>query len=342
MWQPNAGTSAPSPRPRRKRPAPRPHSTAPPQTPDSRDNNRAARAPYEPGAPRTGVTPAFRTGTPSKPFGVSNKPLGVQVNRQTRATRGRQRRLPDHPAIPSIPVKGSYTPAEVQAIKDAYKRGARQIGGRNFVDLYQVGSLRQRRQMRQIARTINEQQAAAAAHVTQTTGVPVGRDTARPPTPQEIQGSLVPASVGRFLDEHTQIPDHPGASLFDLANVPIQLGRVTAEHPTDVARASLRTGVESIAGIPQGVKGIVHEIRKDGLKKGLSKSLDAIAKDYERRYGPIFNDPARFREQVRKDYGLTPFVFDAASLGVPAGRAATRARPVRSCGTCRSGTQPRR
>jgi hypothetical protein len=120
------------------------------------------------------------------------------------------------------------------------------------------------------------------------------------------------------------------------ASTIFNLGRATVESPGAVAKSSLRTGVESIAGIPEAVKVTIDQVEKHGLVKGAGITLGAMAKDYERRYGPILSDPAKFREQVKKDYGLTPFVFDAASVGASTGRGCARA--VRSGGSCRRGT----
>jgi hypothetical protein len=95
------------------------------------------------------------------------------------------------------------------------------------------------------------------------------------------------------------------------------LVETTASHPGQVASASLRSGKESITGIPQGVKMLVDNP---------GGALHAIAKDYERRYGPLLKgDNATFSHRLRHDYGLTPYALDAAAtvggFGTAAGKA---------------------
>jgi hypothetical protein len=177
--------------------------------------------------------------------------------------------------------------------------------------------------MRQIARTINAQNAACGARRSDVTGVPVGRDTIRGRTPEDVQGSLVPASVGRFLDEHTQIPDHPGASLFDIANVPIQLGRVTARASDRVAKSSLRTAVESVAGIPQGVKGIVTRSRRTGSRRGSRSRSTRSRRTTSAATGRSSTTPPGSVNRSARTTGSRRSCSTPRRLGVPAGRAAT-------------------
>lgn len=300
-----------------------------------------------------GRAPAFRPiGSQARPFRVQQTRAATNVNRA-------RRRLPDHPAIPEV--KGLYlqhdldqldaaykrarlraargdvggarreynqavrrlerqTPDElIGRIRDAYKAAARSLGGRSIMDLYEFGSLRQRRQMRQVARLIEgiegqEREQAAAFR-----GIPIGRDRVAPLQRRTVLAGTLPVgdiahSVTRFLDERTRLPNNRDVSLADFAAIVPNLTRATVEDPAGTARSSVRTALESITGIPMGVKTLIDDP---------GKALSAMAEDYERRYGPIFNNPAEFRRRVQQESGLTPFVLDAASLGVPVGRAAT-------------------
>jgi hypothetical protein len=153
------------------------------------------------------------------------------------------------------------------------------------------------------------------------------QDRVAPATPHRVAAGLIPSSFASTVARHVRVPNSGnlgrgvGHFLRPLT-LPYELGRATVESPGAVAKSSLRTGVESITGIPQAAKQIVSDVQQHGLAKGVGHSLAAIAKDYERRYGPILTDPARFRQQVKSDYGLTPFVFDASVLGGGAGRVA--------------------
>lgn len=219
------------------------------------------------------------------------------------------------------------TPDErITEIREAYKKAARSLGGTSVRDLYEYGSTRQRRQMRETFRQINAYEAGQAQEASAKSGIPVGRDTVRAgkartriPIPGVGSRAGIPVgdvlhSVGSTLDERTRIPGKASASLADVAAIGPNLIRATAEAPGAVFSSSVRTGVESITGIPQGVKEMLTD------PKGALKST---VEDYERRYGPILNNPAEFRRRVKEESGLTPFVLDAAALGVPVGRAAT-------------------
>jgi hypothetical protein len=134
--------------------------------------------------------------------------------------------------------------------------------------------------------------------------------------------------VGGFL-QHTasKVDVNPGPDLQfagvggknDIANkivsaaplVGWNLLRATVEHPGKVASASIRTGIESIAGIPEGVKLLAEDP---------SKALKSIGQDYSKRYGPLFDNPERFRRNVANQYGLTPFALDAGASGAIVGR----------------------
>lgn len=218
------------------------------------------------------------------------------------------------------------TPDELIArVRGAYKDAAHKLGHTAISDLYTYGSLRQRRQLKKVGRIVGDYERSVAEQNAANSGIPAFSQQAKPVTPRTtagmnpVEASLLPidkltAPIGKFLDEHTRIPDHRDASLFDLANIVPQLGRATVEDPEAVLKSSVRTGLESVAGIPEGIKQLISNP---------TGSLGEMAKDYERRYGPIFNDPELFRQRVKEESGLTPFVFDAASLGVPVGRAAT-------------------
>lgn len=102
--------------------------------------------------------------------------------------------------------------------------------------------------------------------------------------------------------------------------------RATAEDPIGVAGSSARTAVESIAGLPQGIK---------MLATHPGEALQSMGKDYAQRYGTLLNNPAKFRENVKKDYGLTPYLLDLGAGGSAAGRtlgAAARTERVAAAG----------
>jgi hypothetical protein len=212
----------------------------------------------------------------------------------------------------------------ISAIRDAYKNAARDLGGTAISDLYQYGSLRQRRQMRRVGRTITDYEETLAQQIADERGIPVGQDVAKPAV-EEVLGHPVKAGIlgdvgkafeaaGGALDRATRIPNKGNASIADVFNVMPQLALATAEDPAAVAKSSIRTGIESIASIPEGIKQMITDPKGAGA---------AMIKDYENRYGSIFDNPNEFRRHVKQDSGLTPFVLDAASLGVPIGRAAT-------------------
>lgn len=300
---------------------------------------------------RVALPPAFR------PIDSQARPLRVQQSQQAHKTRAARAQLPDHPGIPEVDglylekhlaqldavykrarlkaangdVKGAQadydralrrlkakTPEQlIGQIRDAYKAAARKLGGSSINDLYQYGSLRQRRQMKRVGRIVGAIEGHNADRIAELRGIPLGQDQVKPTQTRTAiagipVGELVHAG-GRLLDESTRIPGHTNASLADLGNIGPQLAIATAQHPSQVFRSSLRTAIESVTSIPMGVKAIVSD----------PKALGKIAQDYEHRYGPIFDDPAEFRRRVAEESGLTPFVFDAATLGVPVGRAAT-------------------
>lgn len=309
---------------------------------------------------QTSRSPAFRP-ISTQTGGGSASPFRVQQSRARQSTRQARNRLPDHPDIPEVDglylksdlqrVENEYKRARLAAanatsdqqvkaiqdsyekaarkildkppeeligrVRDAYKQASQKLGGTAISELYEFGSLRQRRQMKKVGRLVGEYERSVAEQNAQASGIPVGQDRAAARKPRVEAAGLplgdVVHQAATFIDERTNLPN-TRASLGDIANVPVQLTIATAEDPGGVAKNTARTAVESIAGIPEGVKQLVTDPQG---------TLGAMAADYEKRYGSIFNNPAEFRRAVKEETGLTPFVLDAASLGVPVGRAAT-------------------
>jgi hypothetical protein len=320
--RPSRPRPRPAPRPRARpvyRPPPRPqgpysHRRAP-------SHARTAPRPSHPRAPRPRYSPRHR----APAFGpISRQPnFGVQRTHQARKTRKALSKLPAHPAIPRFPVlPPSYTTRQRTIIQHAYRTGARRAAAvRSINELYLLGNLQQRHNMRAGRARCRLEPADASRGSPQRPGSRGARDAA------SGGGGPDPVVVREHGAQHVRVPNSGnlgrgvGHFLRPLT-LPYELGRATVESPGAVAKSSLRTGVESITGIPQAAKQIVSDVQQHGLAKGVGHSLAAIAKDYERRYGPILTDPARFRQQVKSDYGLTPFVFDASVLGGGAGRVA--------------------
>src|SRR5205814_10245479 len=93
----------------------------------------------------------------------------------------------------------------------------------------------------------------------------------------------------------------------------VNVAYATAEDPAAVGKSSIRTAKESLFGISQGIKMIAHDP---------VNALEAIGKDYERRYGSVLKNPAKFRKMVQDEYGLTPYVLDALATAGGTGAAA--------------------
>lgn len=106
---------------------------------------------------------------------------------------------------------------------------------------------------------------------------------------------------------------YPGLKLL---RAPDQLARATIEDPGKVLGSSARTAKELVSGIPQGLKMMYEDVKSDAKP---DETLKAMFHDYSRRYGALFEgDYQKFRENVKKSSGLTPFVLDAlaATRGV--------------------------
>lgn len=285
-----------------------------------------------------------------RPIASQAQPFKPQIARAHHATRMARSQLPDHPAIPHFPVlgisprssavirqvpiplaiqalksaaSGPYTDPQVRAIMEGYRAGARKAGVRSISELFQLGSLRQRKNMIDVGRAIA---ARAQSHDVAQRNARDGQLRAGPHVSGGAAHGLATITAGLIGAGGGQSMAGISPWLIGAAKIgglgAINLARATAEDPAAVASSSLRTAKESITGIPQAVTQMIAQVNQQGLVKGVGMTLDAIAADYERRYGPILHDPARFREQVKRDYGLTPFVFDAAMLGGTSGQLA--------------------
>jgi hypothetical protein len=103
--------------------------------------------------------------------------------------------------------------------------------------------------------------------------------------------------------------------------------RATGEDPVGVAGTSVRSAVESVAGIPQGIKALVSDP---------GQAVKAIGQDYAKRYGTLLDNPEKFRENVKREYGLTPYLLDVGASGSAVGRglgAAARTERVAAAGS---------
>jgi hypothetical protein len=246
-----------------------------------------------------------------KPLPRDNRAFGKERRDAKDRTRRARRKLPAHPAIPRVPVLPSYTERQRQVIRDTYRRAADQAGVRSYRELYAMGNYNQRRNMRRVgARMADSDPAINYARIRNQS------DTVAPdPRTQgeRTRGRTIAAIQGatRFPGTNTDLTD-VGKAIAAPPAVVWNLGRATVEDPGGVAKSTVRSAVESITGIPQAVKMIVDDP---------GGALKMIAEDYERRYGTILSDPALFRQRVQEEYGLTPYVLDAAALGGGTGQA---------------------
>lgn len=254
--------------------------------------------------------------------------------------------------LPRFPTKKRYSPGERRTIIRRTTRALREIAKDDRVPAGDVANVVRNRAIRsgdaQAWKTLRQFRSAVtketaqsarradtdrtvrgsafevARRVRQEHAARSGRATGADARDAEVAG--IP--VGAALDEVDRrlLPDNLPAlrTATRIGRTPIELLRATAEHPAAVAKTSVRTGVESIAGIPQGVKMLVEDP---------GGALEAIATDYEERYGSILDGDYRtFRERVKRDYGLTPYALDAAAFAGGAGLTAGAAARVGAVG----------
>lgn len=108
-----------------------------------------------------------------------------------------------------------------------------------------------------------------------------------------------------------------------LVTAPVHIARATIEDPGKVAKNTLRSAKEILAGLPMGAAMLATDPVGVGKLAG---------KDLERRYGALLEgDTAGFREQVKKE-GITPYVLDVAGVrgASPGSRAGVHAAAARS------------
>lgn len=279
---------------------------------------------------------------------------GPALHTQQRAQRERVRRAEEAlpgPAVrlPRLPVLTHYTPAQRRAIINQTSAAIRKAAASGQLDSYlahrrgeedlfsRLGHLTDRQtrtaihkyagalQTRQRDEDVRIGERATAGHLlkvapTLANLAEIGRQVRQRNLAEALaaQGEIKPGGTPTGL-EH-QISGFIDDRVFDYApnlrvvTAPLELAKATVEDPVGVGKATLRTGIESIAGIPQGIKALVDDPRA---------ALKAMGEDYSHRYGPLLEgNTAKFREQVKEESGVTPFVFDAAAAGAPVGRVA--------------------
>jgi hypothetical protein len=239
-----------------------------------------------------------------------------QQQKARRKTRKAARRLPDNRYVPHIPVISTgYTPRQRAVIRQTLRHAAKRGGYGSLEDLYRAASPRQRQQLRRVGRIVTygpevarDPQAIAGLREHNL------RDTVRARERYPL-GRKALQGAGLILDpSHGKLLRAGGATAYNV-------GAAFRESPSRVLATSLRTGRESITGIPQGIK---------ALADNPVKAVEMIVKDYEDRYGSALSNPRKFRERVKSEWGLTPYVFDAAAAagggGQVLGRVATTSR----------------
>jgi hypothetical protein len=214
-------------------------------------------------------------------------------------------------------------------LKAAVRRG----GYQSIADLYTNASPRQRRQLRQVGRIVTF---GPYAHIDPSNRQRIQarneRDTV---APGEREATVF--DVGRKAAKAgfaiTPI-EFPG-TLKAIGETAFNVGRATYESPRAVLGSSKRTAIESITGIPQGIKALAEDP---------VEAVDMILQDYEDRYGSVDEDPEAFRERVKNEWGLTPYVFDAAAAagggGQVLGAAARTTRFARAAAALERAPEP--
>lgn len=244
-----------------------------------------------------------------EPF-VGNKGLAKQRERARAKSRRAEQRLGDNPNIPHIPLLSSgYSRRQRQSIRDIYKRAAKRAGYDSTEEMYRSGSPRQRAQMRRVGRVMifgpGSYRSTAQAQRRQVAYNLRNRVAPKEPGPN-LLGKV--ARSGFLLlpggQQQRRFAESAGATVYNV-------GRATLEDPGAVAGTSLRVARESIAGIPQGIK----QMAEDPVR-----AIEMIVEDYEQRYGSVLDDPEAFRERVKTEWGLTPYVLDVAAAASVTGR----------------------
>jgi hypothetical protein len=269
----------------------------------------------------------------------SNAPFRVQQQRQRRQTARTESRVGNNPKIPHVPLLPAYTPRQQKAVQRIYRKAAKDAGVRNPLELYALGSTSQRRQMTKVSQRVRHSNEIIFNRLPAFYRGAYGprndpRDRRAPNleyhSPEARRSLLKTAAI-----ELPQLLTSPTATVaaglrgraqgnvlgpFDAVKA-IKAGALTAanvavataESPAQVGKTSLRTARESIAGIPQGIKMLADDP---------VGALEAMAKDYETRYGSVLKNPKKFREMVKDEYGLTPYLLDATAVAGGAGQAA--------------------
>jgi hypothetical protein len=304
-----------------------------------------------PAAPRKGPPSPQRTGRATRPQPVPRQPratapggtfepfrrprgLERETDKAQKKTRRAEHRLPDNRYVPHIPVKArGYSGAEKQTIRGMLKRAAARGGYKSVSELYFDASPSQRRQLRQVGRIVTF---GPYAHIDPSNRQRIQarnlRDTVAP-APRKATLLDVGGKAARagFSITPTEFP----GTLKAIGETALNVGRATYESPRQVLGSSKRTAIESITGIPQGIK----QLATDPVE-----AIDMILKDYEDRYGSVQDDPEAFRERVKSEWGLTPYVFDAAAAagggGQVLGAAARTSRFARAAAALERAPEP--
>jgi hypothetical protein len=281
--------------PQRRAPAPRKGPPSPQRT--GRTTDRNPPIPSKP-RPRPSGPSAF------EPFRSSHG-LAREESKARAKTRRARSKLPADPRIPHFPVKKNYTRREKALIRLGYREAQKRTGVARPRDLYLLGNQDQRRNMRNVTHSI-----LGGIEQVQQDRLEREQRTYRSPGPKPSLPKKL-AQAGLFA---LGKPGQPlGAPIAEaLGKTALNVGRATIEDPGDVASTSLRTARESITGIPQGIKAMADDP---------IKAITMIVEDYEHRYGDVLKDPEAFRERVKDEWGLTPYVLDAAAAAGGGGQA---------------------
>jgi hypothetical protein len=328
--------------PDRHRPKRRRRPTRAPSTTD-----RTSPGP-RPAAPRKGPPSPQRTGRATRPQPIPRKPratapggtfepfrrprgLEREKDKAQKKTRDAERRLPDNRYAPRIPVKArGYSGAEKQTIRGMLKQAVKRGGYTSVAELYADSSPNQRRNLRQVGRLVRF---GPYAHIDPTARQEYTRTATEYRSPERRASKL---DIGKRVAQAgllttVNLPD----TVRTLGETAFNLGRATVEDPRAVAGSSKQTAIESITGIPQGIK----DIAEDPVQ-----AIDKIVQDYEDRYGSVSKDPKAFRERVKTEWGLTPYVFDVAAAagggGQVLGAAARTSRFARAAAALERAPEP--
>jgi hypothetical protein len=276
----------------RAAPQPRARPRKGPVAPQGTGGGTSDRNPPIPSRPRPsgpkGFEP-FRGGSPDR--------LQRQESKARAKTRRARSKLPADPRIPHFPVKRNYSRREKALIRLGYRDAQKRTGVERPRDLYMLGNQDQRRNMRNVTHSI-----LGGIEQVQRNRLEREANTYRSPGPKpSLPKKLAQAGMFALGD-----PGEPfGQNLAEaLGKTYVNVGRATLEDPGDVASTSLRTARESITGIPQGIKALADDP---------IKAVTMIVEDYEHRYGDVLKNPKAFRERVKEEWGLTPYVLDAAA-----------------------------